>query len=108
MPKRWAREPCNEPGKIGKNSESDGRISGWAKKHIRLENDLAGIFPTKLDCLCRGSGQLGRIIFKGIREANISGEQLLRGISPCEAEHRPASHSVTAAPNHGYSLSPAS
>lgn len=65
MPKRWAREPCTEPGKIGKNSGSDGRISGWARKHIRLENDPTGVFPTKLAHLCSGSGQLGRIILKG-------------------------------------------
>ena len=47
MPKRWAREPCNKPGKIGKNSELDGRNSGWARKHTRLENNQAGIFLTK-------------------------------------------------------------
>lgn len=60
----------NKPEKIGKNSLSDGRLSVWTTKQTRLENNQAGIFLTKQACLSSRSGQLGRTIFKGIREAS--------------------------------------
>lgn len=74
MPKRWAREPCNKPGK---KFRIRWRNLRWARKHTRLENDQAGIFLTKLACLCSRPGPLVRTIFKRISKDNSSGEQLL-------------------------------
>lgn len=62
--------------------QSDGRNPGWARKHTRLENDQAGIFLTKLACLCSRSGQLSRTIFRVLISEKLSTKQLLGGSHP--------------------------